>query len=350
MTERDVYRCGRHLNRLRWATHLRLLCGHEWQPSPFEFFDAIEELLVSIAETSKLSVQSDRLQLLRAELHDMLLSPGNDEAQADWRNELGVGESVQAAAIEANLFFSAAEGFVERIEQVIVDAVNEHQMARCESLLRLGRLVDQLVRPRRLFGQLALTRNPECVTNLHSWLTATMGLDGIAEGFFWDSLHAVWFGELRRRVSDCGLSLADDWWRHFVNECRSSRTNCRREIFSFGRLLRDRLELVRPRCPDSVPATATQPHVRGRRVRADDIRVYIQMIHDWRTGNYRYLAQLAARYNCEADTARRRIERFERWYDEAGGDVEVAVRLCCRQLAQEGRLAGNQRQARSSRA
>ena len=297
MNARDVYRCGRLLNQLRWATHLRLLCGHEWQPSPFVFFDAIEESLVSIAEASKLSAQFDRLRLLRTELHDMLTSPDNDEARADWWSELVARDSKEAAAIERRLFFGAAEGLVERVERVIEDAVSEHQMARCESLLQLSRTLDQLVRPRRLFGDLALTQSPECSPSPVSWLAAIGCQEENVDCIHWDNTHSTWFCELRWRVRDCGLDITNDWWRDFLNECRSSRSACRRAILSFGRSLRNRQELVRPRRIDpSVPASP-QRHVRGRRVLAGDVRKYLRMVHDQRTSVYPTLKLLAAAYN-----------------------------------------------------
>lgn len=347
MNARDVYRCGRLLNRLRWATHLRLLCGHEWQPSPFVFFDDIEELLVSIADTSKLSVQFDRLRLLRTELHDMLTSPDNDEARADWWNELVAREFKEADEIEERLFFSAAEGLVERVERVNADAVSEHQMARCESLLQLSQALDQLVRPRRLFGELALTQSPECSPSPVSWLAATATHERTVDRFFWDSTHANWFCKIRRRVRDCGLEITDEWWQHFLNQCRLSRTECRRAIFQFGRLVRDHLELGRVSTPDLSPSP--EPHIGGRRVRAEDVCENLQMVHARRTRAFRNLALLAAAYGYESDAVRQRITRYERWYDAANGDVEVAIRLCCRQLAQEGRLARNPSDSTTSR-
>ena len=350
MNARDVYRCGRLLNRLRWATHLRLLCGPEWQPSPFTYFDAIEELLVSIAETSKLSVQADRLRLLRTELHDMLTSPYNDEARAEWWSELVARNSEEATAIEGSLFFSASEGLVERVERVIEDAVSEHQMARCESLLRFGRTLDQLVRPRRLFGELALTQSPECSPSPVSWLAATARQGGNVDCFHWDSTHSTWFCEIRRRVRDCGLEITNDWWRDFLNECRSSRSACRHAILRFGRSLRNRQELVRPRRADPSAPESPQRHLRGRRVSADHVREYLRMIHDWRTGVYSTWALLAAAYDCRTDTARKRFERYVNWHDEASGDVEAAVRLCCRHLAHEDRLARSSRVATPRRA
>lgn len=344
MNARDVYRCGRLLNRLQWATHLRLLCGHEWQPSPFVFFDAIEESLMSIAEASKLSAQANRLQLLRTEFHDMLTSPGNDEARSDLWSELVARDFKEAAAIEERLFCSAAKGLVER---VIADAVSEHQMARCESLLQLSQTRDQLVRPRRLFGELALTRSSECSPSPVSWLAATATHEMNVDRVLWDSTHATWFCEIRRRVRDCGLEITDEWWRHFLNQCRLSRTECRRAILQFGRLVRDHLELGRVSTPDLSPSP--EQHIGGRRVRAGDVCENLQMVHARRTRAYRNLALLAAAYGYESDAVRQRITRYERWYDAANGDVEVAIRLCCRQLAQEGRLARTPSDSTASR-
>ena len=350
MNARDVYRCGRLLNRLRWATHLRLLCGHEWQPSPFVFFDAIEELLVSIAETSKLSVQADRLRLLRTELHDMLTSLGNDEARADWWSELVARNPEEAAAIERRLFFSAAEGLVERVERVIEDAVSEHQMPRCESLLQLSRTLDQLVRPRRLFGELALTQSPECSPSPISWLAATATHERTVDRFFWDSTHANWFCEIRRRVRDCGLAITDDWWNHFLNQCRSSRSVCRRELLRFGRSLRERFEFCRPRIPVLSTPSSNEQHARGRKVKPDDVRKNLQMVHELRTKIHPSMKRLAAAYHFKTGTARKRIERYAKWYDEANGDVDIAARLCCREFAQSGRLARAPGDAAASRA
>ncbi|MBM3969383.1 MAG: hypothetical protein FJ302_05925 [Planctomycetes bacterium] len=347
MNTRSVFRCGRLLNRLRWATHLAMLVGTEVGECPFNVYDRIEELLVTMTEADKLATQLDNLRGLRTELNEMISSIENCEARADWRNALSIENFEAASEIEHNLFFCAAEGFVDRIVRTVASSVSANEFMSCESLLRLAMTFDLLVRPRCLFGDSALAVRAGRRPQVQNWLVALFGRDNSEESLSWGNDQAYWLLQLRRRVAECGMNEGDALRLNFLKCNRASRSEFRKYIQQLGRHLRDRFRLRRTRSHDSPQATGVQKS--GKRVRPADVRRYLELVHDHETKKFKTIKQLAAAHGYEPSAAQKVTKRYRRWYDEAHGNIDEAWQHCCRHLAASNRLAQSELTATKSK-
>lgn len=328
MRQNEFLRIGRKLNQLRWTIQLQML-GVVSGPRLMTLFDDLVQLAMQVGEPLRFSAALDRVNVMRTDLWEMVMSEHSADACCGLFDELAhekdgaCVEDQPATSIERDLICHAAEAVIARLAQLFVEMVFDEEQPAYVRFIQLGQTADQLLRPKRLLARDVCSRRSrsnEPTAETDSTFRRAWKSDESLP--FAQMPHQFWLHELAIRLASVRIPVSSNWLHEFDVQFRTSWVDRQKALLTFCRLVRSQ---------SLAQADSSQqeghPHarMRGRLPKLSDFRIYMEMIRDHETRRFSCIKELLRVYHISKSGFDKRKHRWKPYYDNANGDVDLAV-------------------------